>query len=241
MRRGLIQAYCKAGALLKHGRLQVCFTSQCRLLSQTSNQHLSSQSSQSQSENKQKTVEILGKNYIADSWTNVTPRALTKVGKNLHNKQYHPINLVRRRIQNFFYKTFTNRAGNPSFAVFDDLSPVVTAHQNFDSLLVSQDHPARQKTDTYYANSNYLLRTQTTSHDEDMIRMGFDSFLVIGDVYRRDEIDATHYPVFHQLDGVRLFDERKVSRHFEHNIYIFPYCTHFFSPSGLRDPNISAN
>lgn len=34
--------------------------------------------------------------------------------------------------------------------------------------------------------------------------MGLNNFLVIGDVYRRDEIDSTHYPVFHQVDGVRL-------------------------------------
>lgn len=40
--------------------------------------------------------------------------------------------------------------------------------------------------------------------------MGFDNFLVIGDVYRRDEIDASHYPVFHQLEGVRLCTTKEV-------------------------------
>jgi len=35
--------------------------------------------------------------------------------------------------------------------------------------------------------------------------MGLDNFVVFGDVYRRDEIDATHYPVFHQADGVHIF------------------------------------
>ena len=37
--------------------------------------------------------------------------------------------------------------------------------------------------------------------------MGLDNFLVVGDVYRRDEIDSTHYPVFHQIEGVRLVNE----------------------------------
>ena len=35
--------------------------------------------------------------------------------------------------------------------------------------------------------------------------MGLDNFLVVGDVYRRDSIDSSHYPVFHQMEGVRLF------------------------------------
>ena len=35
--------------------------------------------------------------------------------------------------------------------------------------------------------------------------MGLDNFLVVGDVYRRDAVDSSHYPVFHQMEGVRLF------------------------------------
>lgn len=38
-----------------------------------------------------------------------------------------------------------------------------------------------------------------------MLRKGERAFLVTGDVYRRDSIDATHYPVFHQMEGVRVF------------------------------------
>ncbi|KAL6438317.1 hypothetical protein ACFW04_004464 [Cataglyphis niger] len=43
-----------------------------------------------------------------------------------------------------------------------------------------------------------------TAHQAELISMGLNNFLVIGDVYRRDEIDSTHYPVFHQIDAVRL-------------------------------------
>ncbi|GBP23577.1 Probable phenylalanine--tRNA ligase, mitochondrial [Eumeta japonica] len=42
-----------------------------------------------------------------------------------------------------------------------------------------------------------------TAHQSELLRSGLDNFLMIGDVYRRDEIDATHFPVFHQIDGVR--------------------------------------
>lgn len=45
------------------------------------------------------------------------------------------------------------------------------------------------------------------------MKMGFNTFLVVGDVYRRDEIDASHYPAFHQMEGVRLFTETEVSSH----------------------------
>jgi len=42
--------------------------------------------------------------------------------------------------------------------------------------------------------------------------MGLDNFLVVGDVYRRDEIDSTHYPVFHQIEGVRLVGESEFTK-----------------------------
>jgi len=54
-------------------------------------------------------------------------------------------------------------------------------------------------------NKNYLLRAHTTAHSSELIRSGLNAFLTFGDVYRRDEIDSKHYPVFHQCDGVRLY------------------------------------
>lgn len=150
--------------------------------------------------------------YEVDSCTNVTPRVTSKIGMHLHNRRNHPINLVRQRIQNYFYANYTNRAGNPLFAVFDNISPVVTSRQNFDSLLVPADHPSRSASDTYYINSKYLLRSHTSAHEEELMKMGFNTFLVVGDVYRRDDIDASHYPAFHQMEGVRLFTEAEVFR-----------------------------
>ena len=38
------------------------------------------------------------------------------------------------------------------------------------------------------------------------MKAGYEAFLCTGDVYRRDEIDASHFPAFHQMEGVRLFD-----------------------------------
>ncbi|GJQ79225.1 Aats-phe [Trypoxylus dichotomus] len=104
----------------------------------------------------------------------------------------------RRAILNLAKAYLTNR-GNPVFSVYDNLSPIVTIEQNFDSLLIPENHSSRKKSDCFYLNRKYLLRAHTTAHQSELIRAGLNAFLVIGDVYRRDEIDKTHYPVFHQL------------------------------------------
>ena len=70
-----------------------------------------------------------------------------------------------------------------------------------------KSHVARSKSDNYYVNENQCLRAHTSAHQVELMKQGLDMFLVFGDVYRRDEIDATHYPAFHQLEGVRLFTE----------------------------------
>jgi phenylalanyl-tRNA synthetase alpha subunit len=44
-----------------------------------------------------------------------------------------------------------------------------------------------------------VLRTHTSAHQCEFIAQGIPAFLCVGDVYRRDEIDASHYPVFHQV------------------------------------------
>jgi len=156
------------------------------------------------------TVSLLGNTFEVDSFTNITPRIASRIGRCLHRRSGHPISHVWFRIENYFSSTFVTRVGHPRFVVFDNLKPIVTLHQNFDSLLVPADHPSRLLSDTYYVNSEHLLRSHMTAHDEELIRSGFDAFLLVGDVFRRDEVDASHYPVFHQVDGVCLFTENDV-------------------------------
>eukprot|EP00096_Caligus_rogercresseyi_P005740 TRINITY_DN21737_c0_g1_i2.p1 TRINITY_DN21737_c0_g1~~TRINITY_DN21737_c0_g1_i2.p1 ORF type:complete len:423 (+),score=84.54 TRINITY_DN21737_c0_g1_i2:77-1345(+) len=159
-------------------------------------------------------LSVLGKNYVSDDWTNLSPKILSVLqdthgpcSSPLHSRLHHPLQLLRSRISNFFYQEFQNSRGNPLFSVHDSLSPVVTTRNNFDSLLIPKDHPSRVKSDSFYLNSEYLLRAHTSAHLQDMISMGLDNFLIFGDVYRRDEIDSTHYPVFHQAEIVRLSHE----------------------------------
>ncbi|MHB1952278.1 MAG: tRNA ligase subunit PheS family protein [Sulfobacillus sp.] len=90
---------------------------------------------------------------------------------------------------------------------FDEFSPIVTTSDNFDYILIPPDHPARKRTDTYYYSEDRVLRTHTTAHWRQLIADGHRRFLVTGDVYRKDEIDRTHYPVFHQTEGVFISDD----------------------------------
>ena len=155
-------------------------------------------------------VEVNGKFYPRDEMTNVTPTIIAKVGRDLHDIPQHPLNIIKQRIVRHFQSKYTSRVSTPLFAHFDNISPVVTTEQNFDSLLVPADHVSRTRNDNYYINGSHVLRAHTSAHQRDLIRMGFDRFLVTGDAYRRDEIDASHYPVFHQMEGVRLFNRHEL-------------------------------
>uniref|UniRef100_A0A8D1SFZ1 phenylalanine--tRNA ligase n=1 Tax=Sus scrofa TaxID=9823 RepID=A0A8D1SFZ1_PIG len=158
------------------------------------------------------TVELLGKSYPQDGFSNLSRKVLSRVGRNLHNQRHHPLWLIKERVKAHFYQRYVGRAGTPLFSVYDDLSPVVTPWQNFDSLLIPAGHPSRKKGDNYYLNESHMLRAHTSAHQWDLMRAGLDAFLVVGDVYRRDQIDAQHYPVFHQLEAVRLFSRHQLQR-----------------------------
>ena len=113
---------------------------------------------------------------------------------------------------------------SPLFSVIDNRSPVVSVWENFDSLLVPEDHVSRRHSDSYYVNKDTVLRAHTSAHQHELIKSGLNQasrtlphvnashlqFLIFGDVYRRDTIDRTHYPVFHQMEGVRLFTNEEV-------------------------------
>lgn len=84
-----------------------------------------------------------------------------------------------------------------------------------------KNHPSRSKTDCYYVNKDNLLRAHTSAHQYELIKSGLDSFLVFGDVYRRDEIDSKHYPVFHQCEGVRLFNRYELFKENAEKLNLF--------------------
>lgn len=155
-------------------------------------------------------VSVLGHAYPRDEMTNVTPHVLTRARRKLLHQEYNPLSIIKGRIMEYFNKSYVTSRGTPRFVLLDSLSPVVTLEQNFDNLLIGQDHPMRARSDNYFINSTHMLRAHTSAHQRDLVQSGLDRFLVAGDVYRRDAIDATHYPVFHQMEGVALFTTQEL-------------------------------
>ena len=147
---------------------------------------------------------------------NVTPYIANLIGRNLHQQSDHPLGIIKEKIEGYF----NSLDGGSTFKIVDDLDPLVNAQECFDDLLIPQDHPGRKPSDTYYVTRDggrevsseldTLLRTHTSAHQSTLMREGNERFLCTGDVYRRDEIDASHFPVFHQMEGVKLFDPELV-------------------------------
>ncbi|SCU92224.1 LAMI_0E09362g1_1 [Lachancea mirantina] len=156
---------------------------------------------------------IQGKEYPTNaSITNVTSHILELSTRPLHQQKSHPIGILRKLIEDKLNST------DNAYQVYNDFKPVVTVEENFDSLGFPKDHPGRSKSDTYYVNDQNLFRTHTSAHEMECFgnmqrfatewsRNGTEKpgFLISADVYRRDEIDRTHYPVFHQMEGARVW------------------------------------
>lgn len=77
-------------------------------------------------------------------------------------------------------------------------------YYNFEALNIPADHPAKDEQDTFYVNGDILLRTQTSGvqvHEMEKGRLPI-RMIAPGRVFRSDEVDATHSPVFHQIEGL---------------------------------------
>ncbi|NLG52497.1 MAG: phenylalanine--tRNA ligase subunit alpha [Clostridiales bacterium] len=77
-------------------------------------------------------------------------------------------------------------------------------YYNFEALNIPRDHPARDTQDTFYITDNVLLRTQTSSVQIRHMEKNKPPIKIVspGRVFRSDEIDATHSPLFHQIEGL---------------------------------------
>lgn len=155
---------------------------------------------------------------LANNYSNIPSSIKNKIGRQLHNQKNHPIEIMKNKI----YKYFDN------MEKFDNLEPFVDVKDNFDKLLIPPDHPARSKSDTYYVNENTVLRTHTSAHQNQLLSNGHRNFLVTGDVYRKDEINETHHPIFHQMEGLGEIPNGNNPEEYLHNLlgnfvqYLFP-------------------
>ena len=107
----------------------------------------------------------------------------------------HPLT----KVLNEFYDIFTSMG-----FIIADGPEVEFDYYAFEALNIPKDHPARDTQDTFYVNDNIVLRSQTSSvqirtmeENKPPIRM-----IAPGRVFRSDAVDATHSPVFHQVEGL---------------------------------------
>ncbi|MDD5940944.1 MAG: phenylalanine--tRNA ligase subunit alpha [Lachnospiraceae bacterium] len=107
----------------------------------------------------------------------------------------HPDEVALREIENIFIGMGYEVVDGPE---------VEKDYYNFEALNIPADHPAKDEQDTFYINGDMLLRTQTSGvqiHEMEKGRIPI-RMIAPGRVYRADEVDATHSPVFHQVEGL---------------------------------------
>jgi phenylalanyl-tRNA synthetase alpha chain len=122
---------------------------------------------------------------------------VTLPGEELPLGSLHPITQVRRAVEDAFLGL--------GYEVRDDRE-VETVHYNFDQLAFDEWHPARSTRASFFFDPSHVLRTETSpSQIHAMEEKQPPIYMVsIGRCYRRDAIDATHYPIFHQFEGLAV-------------------------------------
>lgn len=149
-------------------------------------------------------IHFNGHSFPTDEWTNIPPFILALADRKLHQNSDHPIGILRDLIE--------SNLANMGYTFYNDFAPAVTRFQNFDVLGFPPDHPGRSRSDTYYFNRHNLLRTHTSAHEHECFqKCQTPGYIITADVYRKDEIDRTHYPAFHQMEGARLWSLNDVN------------------------------
>ena len=111
----------------------------------------------------------------------------------------HPMNIALQKMVEIFVGMGYEAVEGPE---------VEYDHYNFELLNIPKNHPARDAQDTFYVDDNIVLRTHTSPVQARIMTTRKPPIRVIcpGRVYRADEADATHSPVFHQMEGL-VIDE----------------------------------
>ena len=132
---------------------------------------------------------------VADKKLAMETLDVTMPGHKKELGKKHPLDSVLDEIKEIFLGMGFDIAEGPE---------VETDYYNFEALNIPKDHPARDTQDTFYINDNVLLRTQTSPVQVRVMEKKKPPIRIIspGRVYRSDAVDATHSPVFHQIEGL---------------------------------------
>lgn len=134
-------------------------------------------------------AKALENKLIAEKLDVTVPGNTQKVGHR------HPLTLVQRDLEEIFMGMGFSIAEGPE---------VEYDYYNFQALNIPENHPARDTQDTFYITENILLRSQTSPVQARVMEKQKPPIRIIspGRVYRSDAMDATHSPLFHQVEGL---------------------------------------
>lgn len=120
---------------------------------------------------------------------------VTEPSKKINLGSLHPITQIINEVEEIFLGMGYQIADGPE---------VEKAIYNFDKLNTPPDHPARDLQDTFYISDDIVLRSQTSPVQARVMEQQKPPIKIIcpGAVYRSDSVDATHSPVFHQIEGL---------------------------------------
>ena len=120
---------------------------------------------------------------------------VTLPGRSKPCGRLHPLQIIENRIRDIFVEMGFNVVEGPE---------VESVYNNFDALNAPADHPSRDFQDTFYINETTLLRTQTSPVQIRAMAGKTPPIRIIspGRTYRSDDVDATHSPMFHQVEGL---------------------------------------
>ncbi|MGL4546979.1 phenylalanine--tRNA ligase subunit alpha [Eubacterium aggregans] len=120
---------------------------------------------------------------------------VTLPGKQPEIGGYHPLNNIIKELEDIFL--------GMGFSIAEG-TEIEWVKYNFDYLNMPQDHSSRDIQESFYVEDDIVLITQTSAVQVRVMSDNAPPLQIIspGRVYRRDEIDATHYPIFHQMEGL---------------------------------------
>ncbi len=145
---------------------------------------------------------------------------VTMPGKKTRTGRRHPLTQAMDDLKKIFISMGFEVAEGPE---------VETVYYNFDALNAPQNHPSRDMSDTFYINENVILRTQTSPVQIRVMEKTKPPIRIVslGRCFRNDTPDATHSPMFHQIEGL-VVDKGITMGDLKGTLEVF--AKHFFGP-----------
>lgn len=139
--------------------------------------------------------------YRTDDWTNITSRLEPFIGANLYKKNNHPLRLTHEDVVTFFQKWFSKNV---------DENIELLVYKNAGA--IEPNKSTEKLSNAFYVNRDSVLRTHTINQEVKYLKSGIENFVMITDLYRRCQMDWSHFPIFHRLNVIRSANRESLLR-----------------------------